>query len=51
MGKKLLTLAVVGFLLFFVAARPDAASRVARSIGASLMYLATGFSDFFSRIF
>jgi hypothetical protein len=51
MGKKLLTWAVIGFLLFFVAAQPDAAARVARSIGASLMYLARGFSDLFSRIF
>ena len=51
MGRKLVTCAVIGFLLFFVAARPDAASRVARSIGAGLMYLARGFSDFFSHIF
>jgi hypothetical protein len=51
MVKKLATWAFVAFLLFFVAFRPDAASRVTRSIGAALMYLARGFSDFFSRLF
>ncbi len=51
MGKKLLTWAVVGFLVFFVATRPDHASRMARWVGGVLTHLANGFGDFFSGLF
>ena len=51
MGKKLLTWTIIGFLVFFVAFRPDTAARVTRSVGVGLAYLARGFGDFISRVF
>jgi hypothetical protein len=50
MGKKLLTWAVVGFLVFFLATRPESAAHVTRWVGTGLARLANGFSDFFSRL-
>jgi hypothetical protein len=49
-GKKLLTWAVVGFIVFFVATRPDSAARVTRWIGGGLAALANGFGNFFSSL-
>jgi hypothetical protein len=47
MGKKLLTWAIVGLIVFFVATRPESAAHVTRWIGTGLGHLANGFSDFF----
>jgi hypothetical protein len=47
-GKKLLTYAVVGFLIFFVAYRPAAAATVAKFIGTTLSEIANGFGNFFA---
>jgi hypothetical protein len=48
MGKKLVTYAVIGFVVFFVATRPDAAARLTKWIGGALTGLANGFGNFFS---
>jgi hypothetical protein len=48
MGKKLLTWAVVGFLVFFVAFRPEGAARMTKWVGSALAHLANGFGNFFS---
>jgi hypothetical protein len=48
MGKKLLTWAVIGFLVFFVATRPESAAHVTKWIGSGLAGLANGFGNFFS---
>jgi hypothetical protein len=50
MGKKLLTWGVVGFILFFMAFRPEGAARITRWIGGALAHLASGFGDFISRL-
>jgi hypothetical protein len=48
MVRKILTWLFVGFLIFFVARRPAAASTVCRWIAALLAGIATGASDFVS---
>lgn len=48
MGKKLLTWTVIGFLVFFVASRPESAARITRWVGGGLTHLANGFGNFFS---
>jgi hypothetical protein len=48
LAKKLLTWGGVAFLIFYIAFRPDSAAQLFRSIGAGLMALAHGFSDFFT---
>jgi hypothetical protein len=49
--KKLATWAFVAFLVFFVAFRPEAASRAARWIGGVLITMANGFGSFLSHLF
>ena len=48
MGKKLLNYAIVAFVIYFVAFRPDAASKVVRGIGSVLASIASGLGSFFS---
>jgi hypothetical protein len=48
MSKRVLVWALIAFLLFFVAYRPDSASEVFDSIGGGILDLATGIGDFFS---
>jgi hypothetical protein len=50
MVKKILTWAVVAFLVFFVAFRPDAAASVVKSLGGAMMDIAQGMGDFFSSL-
>lgn len=50
MLRKLLTWALVAFLIFFVAFRPDSAAEVAKSLGAGVMDIAQGFGDFFTSL-
>jgi hypothetical protein len=40
--------AFIGFVLFFVAFRPDSAARITKWIGAALAGIANGFSNFVS---
>jgi len=51
MVKKVLTWGSIAFLIFFIAYRPANAAQVAKSIGGGIMDLATGFTDFFTRLF
>jgi hypothetical protein len=48
--RKILIWLFVGFLIFFATKRPDAAAAVVRFIAALLAGVATGLSDFVSRI-
>lgn len=48
--KKIFFWLFIAFLIFFVAVRPDAAASGARLIGATLGWLANGFSDFAARL-
>jgi hypothetical protein len=48
--KKIFTWAAVGFLIFFIAFRPDGAAQMFRSMGVALMAIAQGFGDFFTRL-
>jgi hypothetical protein len=50
MVRKILTWLFVGFLIYFVAKRPAAASIVAKWIAALLAAIATGLSEFVSRM-
>ena len=50
MVKKVLTWSGVAFLIFFIAFRPVSAAEVFKSIGASIMDIATGFGDFFTNL-
>lgn len=47
-AKKLLTWGFIAFMIFFIAFRPDSAAQLFRSVGAGLMAIAHGFSDFFT---
>jgi hypothetical protein len=50
MVKKILTWGGIAFLIFFIAFRPDSAADMFKSLGAGIMDLAMGFSDFFSSL-
>ena len=50
MVKKILVWALVAFLIFFVAFRPDSAAAVVKSLGSTVMDVAQGFGDFFSSL-
>jgi hypothetical protein len=50
MVKKVLTWALVAFLIFFVAYRPESAAGVFKSLGGTLVDIATGFGNFFSTL-
>jgi len=50
MVRKILTWLFVGFLIFFVAKRPENASIVAKWIAAVLVGVATGASEFIARM-
>jgi hypothetical protein len=50
MLRKLLAWAVVAFLIFFVAFRPDSAAEVVKSLGAGMIDIAQGFGDFFTSL-
>ncbi|MDW5322539.1 hypothetical protein ACN27G_14060 [Plantactinospora sp. WMMB334] len=50
LAKKVLTWLFVGFLIFFVAFRPDGAAELVETIGAVLMAIAQGIGDFLTRL-
>ena len=50
MVKKVLTWALVIFLIFFVVSRPASAAQVVKSIGNGLLSIGTGFGNFFSNL-
>jgi hypothetical protein len=50
MVKKVLTWALVAFLVFFVVSRPTAAAQVVKSIGSGILSIGTGFGDFFTKL-
>ncbi|HEV7899609.1 MAG TPA: hypothetical protein VGP31_17385 [Planosporangium sp.] len=50
MAKKVVTWAVIAFLVFFVAFHPDTAAQVTRSLGGLVINLGKGFGDFFTRV-
>ncbi|HEY6597582.1 MAG TPA: hypothetical protein VI011_26305 [Asanoa sp.] len=50
MLKKLVTWAIVAFIIFFIAFRPDESAQVFKSIGGGIMDIATGFGDFFTNL-
>ena len=50
MVKKVLTWALVAFLVFFVVSRPAAAAQVVKSIGNGLMSMGTAFGNFFQTL-
>lgn len=50
MLRKLLAWALVAFLIFFVAFRPDSAAEVVKALGAGVMDIAQGFGDFFTSL-
>ncbi|MCW2639068.1 MAG: hypothetical protein JWP76_1374 [Dactylosporangium sp.] len=50
MAKKVVTWAVIAFLVFFVAFHPDTAAHAAQSLGALVVNVGKGFGDFFTRV-
>ncbi|WBB74211.1 hypothetical protein O7602_01200 [Micromonospora sp. WMMD1128] len=46
--KRILAWGLLAFLIFFMAFRPDGAAQLFRGIGAALMAIAQGLSDFLS---
>jgi hypothetical protein len=50
MVKKVLTWALVAFLIFFIAYRPESAAAVFKSLGNGLVDIATGIGSFFSSL-
>jgi hypothetical protein len=50
MVKKVLTWSLVAFLIFFIAYRPESAAAVFKSLGSSLVDIATGVGSFFSSL-
>jgi hypothetical protein len=50
MLKKVLTWALVIFLVYFVVTRPGAAAGMVKSIGNWLVDMGRGFGDFLSRV-
>jgi hypothetical protein len=50
MVKKVLTWALVIFLVFFVVSRPTAAAQVVKSIGNGLLNIGQGFGAFFQNL-
>jgi hypothetical protein len=50
MVKKVLTWALVAFLVFFVVSRPTAAAQVVKSIGSGIVGIGQGFGDFFTNL-
>jgi hypothetical protein len=49
MPKKILTWALVIFLIYFVVSRPTAAANITKSIGNWLVDMGRGFGDFIQR--
>jgi hypothetical protein len=50
MLKKLVGWALIAFMIFFVAFRPDSAAEVVKSLGAGVIDIAQGFGDFFTSL-
>jgi hypothetical protein len=50
MVKKVLTWALIIFLVFFVVSRPAAAAQAVKSIGNGLLGIGQGFGNFFSSL-
>jgi hypothetical protein len=50
MAKKVVTWAVIAFLVFFIAFHPDTAAHVAQSLGTLIVNLGKGFGDFFTKV-
>jgi hypothetical protein len=51
MPKKVIKWAVVGFVLFFVVARPTAAAHLVHSVGGGLSHMASGIVTFINSLF
>ena len=50
MLKKVLTWALVIFLVYFVVTRPGSAAAMVKSVGTWIVDLGKGFGDFLSRV-
>jgi hypothetical protein len=50
MVKKVLTWAIVAFLIFFVVTRPQGAAQMLKSLGGGLKDIAVSFGDFFASL-
>ena len=50
LAKKVLTWGFVGFLIFFIAFRPDGAAQTYKAIGSVLMAIFQGCGDFLTRL-
>lgn len=50
MMRKLLTVAGIVFVVFFVANNPATAAGAVRSVGAKLAEMGSGFGDFFAHL-
>lgn len=48
--QKFLTWAGVAFVVFFVAARPQSAAEIVRTIGSTVVDIGQGFMDFVSSL-
>lgn len=48
--RKVLGLAAVAFLVFFVVSNPDGAAHAVRHLGAGLTAVAHGFADFAGKL-
>lgn len=48
--KKILAWGFLGFLIYFMAFRPDGAANLFKAIGAVLMAIAQGLGDFLTRL-
>ncbi|WBB78962.1 hypothetical protein O7606_22640 [Micromonospora sp. WMMD882] len=49
--KKLLVILSVGFLIYFMAFRPQGAADLFRAIGVALLAIAAGLGDFLTSLF
>jgi hypothetical protein len=50
LAKKFLAWGGVGFLIFYIAFRPDGAAQTFKTIGGGLMVVAQGFGDFLTGV-
>lgn len=48
--KKFLSIAIVVFVIFFIAYKPSAAATVVRTIGGGIVNILTGVGSFFSNL-
>jgi hypothetical protein len=50
MVKKLLTIGITVFVIFFIAYRPNSAATVAKTIGGGIVDILSGVGNFFSSL-